>query len=318
MSQPSVSMLPSESPSPTPTPTPLVVKWVATPPPAIPLTPSQLGIRHCLATDLAGSYLATGAAAGNVLNTIAIRDISRTRCYIKGKPHVRLITADGRAFPWSRPGSTYFPDDGSIEILLTPDTRFPNPGEEIATGLAELGFSYFDCDAKVKIARIIVQFSGRSFSTNLPPNSVGSTGLPACNGVTVQTGPVETTANNFQPPTFAPSPYRDLRLTVDTPSAFRAGTKARFLVTFTNEGSTPVLGSNCPGYRETLKGPGVDESFSYRLNCDSFELGFTDSITFEMFIDVPTHAHGTMTLWWGLLPDHVDSPFEQLPVVVRA
>ena len=304
--------------SPSASPSAVVIPWINAEPPKEPATPSQRGIRRCRATDLAGTYLSSGAAAGNDINYIAIRDVSGSDCYVKGRPHVRLISTTGRSFPWSS-GTTFFPDEGAIEILLEPRTSIPRVNSDIKSGQAKLGFTYFDCDPRDRIDRVVVEFSGQSFVTSVDPNAVSPTGLPACNGSTIQRGAVQTSANNFEPPPFPPSPYRDLLVTISPPDVIETGSRMRFLVSIANNGrETFRFSSPCPGYEESLGESGELATFSYRLNCKGIVIPFAETETFEMFLNVPKGATRHLNLAWQFLPQRDDTPPSSVRVLITS
>ena len=301
-----------------PTPTPSAIPWIAAPVPKEAPTPSERGIRKCLASDLAGSFLTSEAAAGNDLNVIGVRNISRTDCYVKGRPHVRLLTTGGSPSLWSS-GTTFFPDEGVIEILLTPKTPTPKVDSEIKPGQATLGFSYFDCDPRDRFDRVVVEFGGHRFVAMVDPSLIGATGLPACNGGTRRTGPVQPSANNFEPPPTPPSPLQDLRIEMTAPGQATARSRLHFGITLVNTGHTTLrFRAHCPGYAETLGNSRASVTSSYQLNCTGVVIPAGNFAIFEVSLDVPKNLVGHMNLEWRLLPKRTDLPDTSTPILVTS
>jgi hypothetical protein len=314
---PKITASPTLSSSPSASAT-VAIAWINAPPPAPTRTPSQRGIRRCVATDLAGSYFDTGAAAGNVANYIAVRNTSRTDCFVKGRPHLRLFTTSGIAFPWSA-GTTFFPDEGAIEVLLKTRTRATSVESGIPDGEAQLGFSYFDCDPRDVIARAVALFGGRTFATQFRGGQIVASGNAACNGSTVQTGPVQTSVNNFEPPPAPPSPLQDARASIDAPDHVVAGTVLHYDVNVANTGSVPLtLGRSCPGYLESLGDRRVAARESYALNCAGVSISVGNLATFAMELRVPAGFRGHMNLAWWFLPKQSVEPDASAQTLITA
>jgi plastocyanin len=84
-----------------------------------------------------------------------------------------------------------------------------------------------------------------------------------------------------------------------------AGSRLRYLVTLKNTGQISIafITNRCPVYREVAATTTESSSGRYYLNCAGVSIKPGTEVTFEMFIDLPAHAHGRGTLTWTLDPD---------------
>ncbi len=311
----SSSAAPAATVSPTPTAI-HAIPWISTPPPRPPLTLSERGVPRCLASNLAGRFVGVGAAAGNDLNVMAIANIGRVACYVKGRPHIQVVTTTGESFPWSS-GTTYFPDSGAVEILMNPGTRLPGSDEETKMGQARLGFTYFDCDLNDKIASVIVQFNADRFVISVRGQDLAPTGLPACNGTTTRTGPVQTSVNNFEPPVIPPSPYQSAMLSITAPATVKAGSLLRYSISVSDAVSVDLeFPTPCPGYEESLGNSRMSATATFELNCARVDIAAGNYQDFEMQFRVPSTFRGRMTLSWSFLPSTQDRPAPTAPILV--
>ena len=76
-----------------------------------PAAPAATAAAACRASQVAASYAGTNGATGHLELMIALRNVSRTPCRLRGYPHAMLLDRAGRRLPLHvRRGSGFFPD----------------------------------------------------------------------------------------------------------------------------------------------------------------------------------------------------------------
>jgi hypothetical protein len=76
--------------------------------------------RACSGSQLAASYAGTEGATGHLELTVALRNVSRHFCLVRGYPSARLLDAAGRALPLRvTRGHGFFPDTEAVPAPMT-------------------------------------------------------------------------------------------------------------------------------------------------------------------------------------------------------
>jgi len=272
-----------------------VVPWIDRPAPpykapAPRVVPYSTKAQPCQAGQLAVHHRPAGVGLGNVLERFTFLNLGNVPCLLRGFPKVTGVTASGarRSVPARRSlDGTYF------GTLVPADI---SPGErgflDFATGE---GCRDPSGSAKRYRALVFVLPAGGGV-VSAPESSLVMTcgflkmsqlGLPAPR----PTGP-------------APKPGTPDTLTVSVaiPTAVRAGTTLRFVVTLANPTGISVRLTPCPRYNEGISTIGGGVSTWYWLNCERVRsIAPHARVRYTMALPLPAGLQGGFAKFWWVL-----------------
>ena len=266
------------------------VPWTATlptqSPPSEPIgVPS--GTKACSASMLRfAAFGAGGAAAGTYYTSAGVVNVTSKACFVDRRSTVRFLDARGRAV------------QPRIAVDIEPDSGVVVPPGSKARALIRLGASNVCPPPPASTMEVTFAPGGTRRRIDLQPGLGSPSPGPDCG-----TGPgsyfAAFVAESPPEPEPPPSP---LTASIKTYTSARAGSRFRYFVLLSNPSSAAVALDPCPIYVESLKAKG---GFGvYVLNCSSVRsIPAHESVTYEMFIDVPAgitgDAQGRVFLTWG-------------------
>ncbi len=276
------------------------IPWIDTPArpfqalTASPTPPPATDARPCTAADVTARFADGNGGGGHLVNSIALRNISRSTCVLKGYPRVSATEpgqldfngTDGSYFP-AIYGTANMPPGHDTLLGVETDTQCSaHPG---GLGLSPGGPRY------------------RHLRIALPGG--GTVRLDwASAGFDVRCGLHLTQFYVGQPERPAPhDPLDDLTVSLDVPPSVSAGATLRYVANLTNPTDKAISFSRCPSYVEAGTGPArVKER--YALNCAFSAVARHATVRFEMRLRMPAaQPPGAFAFLWTLGPDVTDS-----------
>jgi hypothetical protein len=140
-------------------------------------------IPRCRAHQLSARFLGTGIGLGHAGVFVGFTNTSSTKCSLRGRPVVTLMTAGGETLPLRQKGGTYINDsDDNERVVLAPGLRLRTDRAELKRGQALLVFEWMACRPQPKIGRIgvSVRRGGAEMSVPVGPRGIPTSGEPMC------------------------------------------------------------------------------------------------------------------------------------------
>ncbi|HET6770158.1 MAG TPA: DUF4232 domain-containing protein, partial [Actinomycetota bacterium] len=139
-------------------------------------------IPPCQIHQVAARFLGIEGALGHTGVSLGFANTSSTKCSLRGRPAVTLITGSGEALLLRQKGGTYFTDNDDERVVLTPRLPLPTDRTELKSGQALLIFEWMACRPQPRIARIVVslQRRGRAISIPVTGRGIATSGEPMC------------------------------------------------------------------------------------------------------------------------------------------
>jgi hypothetical protein len=285
-------------------------------PPLPSATPMVLpsGTSACRAGQVEAAYGGSGGATGHVVQSIRLRNKSRTVCFIDGYPEISILDPSGRLLARAAGTAnrgTLFDEGWSGPVLMSVDTpSLPaTSGGPVTgpapTGQAFLNVEWYDCAHRhAAQLRLSLLSGGGDLIIAFPID--GPFGAQ-CDGSTefvgLYRGPL--TPLGWSPP----SPhYRKVRIGLVAPASVARGTTLVYYVTLNNTDVDTYSLDPCADYNEFV-GPKT-VSASYRLDCSGVgELHPGASVSFQVELQIPpTVPLGSATLTWALIDGRFSIP----------
>lgn len=302
-----------------------VVPWtplspnLSLPTPSLGPAPLPPGTVPCQANDLAGNVVGSNGATGHVITTFGFTGAGAV-CYLDGTPSVGILDSKGSPIAF-RQRSPYMPPLHPGRALIEAGSA-PARGVELKVGQATLSLDWIYqpefCPGTqaVQPATAVIAIPGGGIveiPIPLEPSAYACAGL----GVGDFEGPYVPIEPGPPPPLPA--------ISMQVPDQGHVGRALPYLVTLTNDRSSPDFTSLCPNYEEEMfadiahGSPPLGGKHIYALNCGpagSIQPGA--SLTFQMVFLVPLGAApGTYTLVFGLGYWNAMTSFTQAAVTLK-
>jgi Protein of unknown function (DUF4232) len=254
----------------------------------LPVAPLPTSGPACQASDLKVSFTGSSGAAGELFFGYDFTNVSSAACILRGYPRV-VATWQGKAPLVATDGPTFF------GFPMEPETMAPGASTKFVVGTGR------DCPlaggsgSAPPLADPIVTVSIPGSGTVVLPGDVG----PLCGLFADQFGvqPVD--------PEYTKSPIDGATVTLELPSAVKAGGTLRYVVDLTNPTSSDMVLDPCPSYWQWI---GVASKATVELNCDAVPvLAAHTTRRFAMELAVPTDVPtGPATVYWNAAAVAVD------------
>jgi hypothetical protein len=124
-----------------------------------------------------------GVGLGHAGVFVGFVNTSSTECSLRGRPRVKLVTAEGEALSLPQKDGTYITDNDDTErVVLVPGLPVPTARTDLERGHALLPFEWMACRPQPKIGTIVVSLrrGGGSLSVPVGPRGIGTSGEPMC------------------------------------------------------------------------------------------------------------------------------------------
>ena len=129
----------------------------------------------CRVHQLGARFLGIGAALGHTGIFVGFANTSSTRCSLRGRPSVTLITASGEDLLLRQRGGTYITDNDDDErVSLAPGLPLPTDRTKLRPGQALLVFEWMACPPQPNIGRIVISIRQGGRTNGIPVTSRGN------------------------------------------------------------------------------------------------------------------------------------------------
>jgi len=268
-------------------PAPTIVPWLDLPLPLYHVPPPRTvayptSAPPCRASQLRATQGRSGGAGGTWYQRVVFTNVGTTTCLLRGYPTISAVEPNGvRRVLRSRT------HDAGVDDLVPADIA---PGRHALLDLA----SADRCYPATHLRQPVFAFQ------RVGSISAGDRfGLLAFCGISWSTVGL---SRREVVPRAAPGTGGELNVTVQVPSAVRAGATLAYTVTLRNPTGRALSLSPCPGYTQGLYAAGLVVRGSFELDCAAARsIAPLRHVRFAMRIVVPRRAKpGFAKLSWGL------------------